>query len=158
VPVAGSYDGYHALLFLHILCSIVWVGGAAITQVYALLALRTRDATRIAGFAKDVEWIGTRVFMPSSILLLLFGIGMVEKVHWSWGDAWIVFGLVVLAASAITGMAFLGPEAGRIDRAVAAGGAGSPEAQRRIRRIFVISRIELLLLVLAVFVMVFKPA
>lgn len=151
------YDGYHWMLFFHILAAVVWVGGSAVTQVYAIRATRTKDPDRVATFAKDVEWIGLHVFLPSSIVLVGLGIGLIADGPWSMGEAWVGFGLAVWILSAVTGSAFLGPEAGRINKVVAEQGVASAEAQRRIRRIFVISRIELALLVLVIFAMVIKP-
>ncbi len=151
------YDGYHWMLFFHILAAAIWFGGALVTQMYAILATRTEDPNRVAMFAKDAEWIGLHVFMPSSFVLVALGFGLVADGPWSMGDAWVAFGLAVWILSAVTGAAFLGPEAGRINRVVADQGVASEEAQRRIRRIFVISRIELTLLLLAIFAMVIKP-
>ena len=63
----------------------------------------------------------------------------------------------MFAASFITGVAFLGPESGRIGKMLEEQGADDPEAQARIARILVVSRIELTLLVLIVLDMVSKP-
>ena len=49
-------------------------------------------------------------------------------------------------------------EAGRIAKLVALHGAGSPEALARIRRILMISRIDLVVLFLIIFDMSVKPA
>ena len=49
------------------------------------------------------------------------------------------------------------PESGRIAKIIKTEGAESPEAERRIRRILLISRIELVLLLGVIFDMVVKP-
>lgn len=151
------YDGYHWMLVFHVIAAVIWVGGAAATQVYAIRATRSNDPDRVAKFAKDAEWIGLHVFLPSSLVLVALGFGLVADGPWGMGDAWISFSLAAWLLSAVTGAAFLGPEAGRIGRIIEEQGAASAEAQRRIRRIFVISRIELALLLLVVFAMVMKP-
>ena len=66
-------------------------------------------------------------------------------------------GLIAFLASAITGAGFLGPETGRISKLAGTKGADDPEVQARISRVFLISRIELVLLVLIVLDMVVKP-
>ena len=63
----------------------------------------------------------------------------------------------MIVVSIAIGAGFLGPEAGRIARATEAGGVESAEVQQRIRRIFLVSRIELVLLLAVVFDMVVKP-
>jgi uncharacterized membrane protein len=150
---------YNALKFVHVLSAVIWVGGAATVQVYALLALRSADPVRVAAFASDTEFVGTRIFLPSSLILLVSGILTVRESGgaWGYGQGWVQFGLVVIALSILTGAAFLGPESGRIARATKAGGVESPEVQARIRRIFLVSRIELVLLIAVIFDMVVKP-
>jgi hypothetical protein len=65
--------------------------------------------------------------------------------------------LAVFVASFLAGAGFLGPETGRLGKLAEEKGADDPDVQRRIRRVFLISRIELVLLVLVVFDMVVKP-
>jgi uncharacterized membrane protein len=147
---------YEFALWVHVFGAVVWVGGALATQVFGIRILRARDPVRLAGFAKDAEWIGTRVFMPASILLLAFGFVLVEEADWGY-PFWVVFGLAVLGLSVLTGMAFLGPESGRIGKLIEEHGVEYPEVQARIKRILVLSRVELVLLIAAVFDMVVKP-
>jgi uncharacterized membrane protein len=147
---------YEFALWVHIFTAVIWVGGGLAIQVYAFRILRANDPVRLAAFAKDTEWVGTRVFMPASILLLVFGFVLIAEGNWDY-DFWVIFGLVVLALSAATGIAFLGPESGRIGKLVEQHGVEYPEVQARITRILKISRVEAVLLVAVVFVMVVKP-
>ncbi|MFN8185667.1 MAG: DUF2269 family protein [Gaiellales bacterium] len=151
------YDGYHWMLFFHVLAAVVWVGGGALTQVYAFRASRTNDPNRLARLMQDAGWVGGHVFMPSAVVLVALGFGLVADGPSSMGDAWVSFSLAVWALSAVLGGAFLGPEGARIERIVNEQGAASAEAGRRFHRILVVTRIELALLVLAVFAMVMKP-
>jgi uncharacterized membrane protein len=150
---ATTYQWY---LAVHILAAVVWVGGALATQVFALRATRTNDGTRIANFAQDAEWIGMRVFLPSSLILVIFGFMLVGERDWAW-DFWLVFALAVWALSVVVGAAFLGPESGRIAKITEREGPDSAEATARLKRIFLISRIELVLLILVVIDMAVKP-
>ena len=149
-------DTYELLKTIHVLAAVIWVGGATATQVFAIRANRADDPTKIAGFARDAEWIGTRVFLPMSLILVATGFGIIADVDYDY-EAWIIIGLGAWLASAVTGAAFLGPESGRIAAAIDRDGPESPDAQRRIKRIFVISRIELLVLMIIVIDMVVKP-
>jgi uncharacterized membrane protein len=142
---------------VHVIAAILWVGGAAMIQAYAFRITRTADARRQAEFAKDTEIVGMRVFMPSGIVLLLAAIGLMINGNWSWGQNWTLLGLVAFALSFATGAGFLGPESGRIAEAIARQGPESPEAQARIRRIQMISRVELAVLLAVVWNMVVKP-
>ena len=98
-----------------------------------------------------------RVFIPATWILLLSAVGMMVNLHWSWGQNWVVLGLVAFALSFAVGAGFLGPESGRIAAAIEREGPESPEAQLRIRRILLISRAELVVLVTVIVNMVVKP-
>jgi len=148
---------YQWLLTVHILAAVVWVGGAFTLQVMAIRVVRDPDPTRLAAFARDTEVVGMRVFLPASLVLLLFGFWLVHEGNWSLSEGWLTFGLIVIGISIVTGAGFLGPESGRIARVIEAEGPASREARRRINRIFLISRIELVLLLLTVVAMTAKP-
>jgi uncharacterized membrane protein len=154
-----ALNNYNAFKFVHVLFAVIWVGGAATVQVYALLALRTHDPVRVASFAKDTEFVGTRIFLPSSLLLLVSGFFAIHESSgaWSLSQGWVQFGLVIILLSIAVGAGYLGPESGRIAKATEAKGVESAEVQQRIQRIFLISRIELVLLLCVVFDMVVKP-
>ena len=147
---------YQWYAMVHILMAVLWVGGAHAIQLFAVRILKANDPQRTAAFSKDVEWIGMRVFAPASLLLVIFGFLLVEE-----GDIgypfWVLFGLGVFAFSFFSGILFLGPESGRIGKLIETEGAAHPEVQRRIKRILLYSRVELLLLLLVVVDMAIKP-
>jgi uncharacterized membrane protein len=150
---------YEFLLYVHISMAVIWVGGGFASQFFALRALRATDPTRLASFAADVEWVGTRIFAPASGLAFVSGIWLVlDSDFWGFGDDWIVIALVLFAVTFLAGMLFFGPESGRISKLVAAEGADSPAAQARIQRILAITRADLVLLFLIVFDMAVKPS
>jgi uncharacterized membrane protein len=157
--IALALTHYSAFKFVHVLSAVVWVGGACIVQVYAFLALRTNDPVRVAAFAGDTEFVGTRIFIPSSLILLVSGVFTVHESAggWSYSQGWVQFGLAIIVLSIAVGAGYLGPEAGRIAKATARSGVESAEVQERIRRIFFVSRIELVLLLAVIFDMVVKP-
>jgi uncharacterized membrane protein len=148
---------YEWLLFFHIAAAIVWLGGGVAIQVLAIRANRTDDTARMVTIAHEAEWFGTRVFLPSSLLVLVLGIILTLDGPWDFGQTWIVLALIGYGLSFVTGAAFLGPESGRIGKLLAAEGPDSPAVQARIQRIFLISRIELVLLYLIVLDMAVKP-
>jgi uncharacterized membrane protein len=157
--IALALTHYNELKFVHVLSAVIWVGGAATAQVYALLAVRTKDPVKVAAFAGDTEFVRTRIFLPAALILLVSGILTVRDSGgaWDYNQGWVQFGLVIIALSIVTGAGFLGPEAGRIAKATETDGVESPDVQARIRRIFLVSRVELVLLLAVVFDMVVKP-
>ena len=150
-------DLYELLLAIHILAVVVWVGGATSIQVLAIRATGSGDPVRMATFAGEAEWVGMRVFMPSSIVVLLAGIALVLEGSWGFDQLWILIGLAGIAFSIVVGAAFLGPESGRLKALMEARGLEDTEVKQRLERIFMISRIELGVLLLIVLDMAIKP-
>jgi uncharacterized membrane protein len=157
--IALALTHYNTLKFVHVLAAVVWVGGACVVQVYAFLALRTNDPVRVAAVAGDTEFVGTRIFLPTSLILLVSGLFTIHESGgaWSYSQGWVQFGLAIIVLSIAVGAGYLGPEAGRIAKATERSGVESAEVQQRIRRIFLVSRIELVFLLAVIFDMVVKP-
>ena len=144
------------LLFVHVTAVVIWIGGGHLAQLLAVRAIRSGDATRMAGVALDIEWVGKRVLVPTAALTLLSGAWLVSSVGYDWGSSWVSVGLGVWLLSFLAGAFFLGPESGRIGKAIEAQGPESPEVGQRIRRILMVARVELVLLLFAVFAMTTK--
>ena len=157
LAVVGS-DAYKWLLAFHILLAVVWVGSNTAIQILVIRATRA-DADKLAYLASEIEWYGTRVLVPSSLLLVILGFILLHESSGAYdlGQGWVTFGFVVWLLSFIAGAGFLGPESGRLSKMVVERGPEDAEYQRRLSRIFLVSRIELVLLVLVVLDMTIKP-
>lgn len=149
---------YDWLKAFHILFAIIWVGGGLALQVLSIRIIRENDPANIAYFAGLIEWMGMRVFAPASGLLLIVGVWMViDSPAWDFDQFWIIAAIAVFAYSFVNGAFYLGPQSGRLKKMYEAEGPTAAGAAPLIRRLFVASRIELVLLVLIVFDMVLKP-
>jgi uncharacterized membrane protein len=144
---------YEFLLFVHVACAAVWIGGAFIFQIYGMVVERGGDAAEMAQFAGRAGHLGERVFVPASMIVLLAGIGMMIDGNWSWSQLWVVFALVAFAGSFVLGLFVISPLAKKLPAA----GPTTPEGQAIIRRIFGLIRIDLLFLFAIVFAMTVKP-
>jgi uncharacterized membrane protein len=147
---------YDFLLFLHVLTAVVWVGGGLALNFLGTRLVAAGTSAEIAGFARQVEWIGTRVFMPSSLVLLLAGIFMTIDA-WSFDELWIAIGIGGFLYSFINGAFLVGPLSGRTGKLISEKGADDPEISANIQRIFFLGRIELAVLVIVVWAMTMKP-
>ena len=147
---------YELYLTLHVLAAITWLGSALCVQVLVFRAVRTGDPARQQQVADDAEWLATRIFIPSSLAVLVFGALLVIEIPGvGFGTTWVVLGLLGYAFSFLTGILFLSPESGRIKKLIAAGDMGVAKA--KIDRITLVSRIELLILFLVAVDMTTKP-
>src|SRR3954453_18086261 len=150
---------YDFLLFVPISCAAVWVGGSSVMQFFGLRALGARSADRLVDFLGDIEWIGFRVLLPFSLGAFAAGVGLVwNAAFWQFGDDWIVIGLALFALTFLAGLLFFGPEGGRVGKLVETEGPSSPAVQARIKRLIVLTRIDLVLLFLILFDMAVKPS
>jgi uncharacterized membrane protein len=148
---------YELLLFAHLVFAMAWVGGDLMIQMFYLRA-RAAGPEAVAQFTKSVEWIGLRIINPTALLVVIFGVLLVIEVDgYEFSQFWISAALAMFLASFIVGAGFLGPESGRIDKLMEERGPTDPEVQSRVARILLVSRIELVLLVLIVLDMVVKP-
>jgi uncharacterized membrane protein len=148
---------YELLLFLHVATAVVWVGGATAVQLLAFRADRADDPLEMHRVTSGAEWLATRVFVPSSALVLVFGIALVLDGPWGFDQLWIVVGLAGYAFSFLVGTLFLSPETGRIARGIEAHGPTHETVVARIRRILVVSRFELAVLFVVLLDMSLKP-
>jgi uncharacterized membrane protein len=147
---------YQVYLAVHILTAVIWVGGGAAVHVFAVRAVKASSGERLATFSADAEWMGTRIFTPASLVLIVFGFLLIHEGNWDY-KFWIVFPIVVWVASFISGASFLGPESKRLKTAIEREGVDSPEVRQRVERIMLVSRLELGFLILVVLDMALKP-
>ena len=149
---------YEFLLFFHVSMAVVWVGGGAMIQFFALRIMKATDPMRMAEFGRDVEWISTRVFIPASLLAVVSGVWLViDSDFWGFGDDWIVIGLILFAITFLAGAGFFGPESGRLSKLAESEGPTAPVVQHRMQRLIALSRADLMLLFLIIFDMSTKP-
>jgi uncharacterized membrane protein len=148
-------ETYEILKAVHVLGAAIWVGGAIVMQVLDLRAARAPDAD-VAADLRAAEFVGTRVFIPASLIVLAAGIGLLIDGAWEL-QLWVVAGLTVWALSFFTGAMFLGPQAGKILRLIDSQGPRSSEVALRLRRLRLVSHTEDWLLVAILIIMVTKP-
>jgi uncharacterized membrane protein len=147
---------YEFLLFVHVLAAVIWVGGNISLHFIAHRAISSGDPTRMAAFAKDAEWIGTRLYVPAALVLVGAGVWMVLDAELGFGRGWIMAGIGGLTFSLLLGMLFNGPESKRLGALIDERGATDPEVERRIRRLVGSGRVELVVLLTVVFFMTTK--
>jgi uncharacterized membrane protein len=148
---------YELLLFLHVATAIIWLGAGTVIQFFAFRAERSRDAVEVHRVASDSEWLTMRLFVPSSLAVLVLGIALVLDGPWGFDQLWITLGLAGYGFSFLVGILFLGPESGRIAKLVETHGVEHELVTSRIGRILAVSRFELAVLFAVVLDMTLKP-
>ena len=148
---------YELLLFLHVVAVIVWLGAGLLIAVLVFGAARSGDRKKEGAHHRDVAWLAPRLFIPSSLATLVLGILLVIDGPWSFDQLWIVIGLAGWLVSFGLGFFYFKPEGERVGGLVEQRGPGDPEVERRLHRLNVVDRIQVLLLFLVVASMVIKP-
>lgn len=148
---------YELFLFLHVAAAIIWLGAGFTLDLLVYRGERSRDRGAQLAVYMHMEWLATRLFIPSSLAVLLFGIVLVADSPWSFSQLWIVLGLIGYLVSFGMGIGYFKPEGERIGAIVEEKGPDAPELDARIRRLNAFGRFELLVLFLVVVVMVAKP-
>jgi hypothetical protein len=106
---------------------------------------------------QKTEFLATRIFIPSSLVVLLFGILMMLKGDLDWGQFWVVAGLVGFAATFLTGIAFLSPQTKKFNALADEKGVEAPETQKALQKLLLAARFDVALLLLVVADMTAKP-
>jgi uncharacterized membrane protein len=143
----------------HVLVAVLWVGGGATLALLALMTLRMNDPIRVAQFAHQAGKVGERLYTPSSLLVLLFGIGLMtnDRSPWDWDMTFVQIALAGWALTFLVGFFYIRPTAAKLAKAIEERGPTDPEAQRLIKNILVVTRIDILILLFIVFDMTAKP-
>lgn len=153
----GIFDAYTLFKFVHVLAAVIWVGGNVVANVQGTRIRNSGEAPRVAAFARDTEWLSTRVYLPASLTVLVFGILTALRGHYSFGSAWLIIGIIGIVATALTGSLYFGPELKRLGALIEQRGVDDPEIKQRTSRLIAVARVDIVVLVVVIADMVFKP-
>ena len=148
-------DWYLLSKWLHISFAIIWVGGAFIMVMLGMAAERARNENEMVFLVRKVAWAAERVFVPSSILTLVFGL-LATWLAGLWSELWVIVGLVGVAATIAIGIIVLTPRAKKVEAGYASGGVCAPVVAT-CREMLAIAKFDLVLLFTIVANMVLKP-
>jgi len=154
---AFNADIYDGLKFIHVLAAIAWVGSGLFIQYRGSRLRHTGTPEQTANLAKEVA-DSTPWFIATSLTVLVAGVALVLYAPGlDFTDTWILLGLLGYATTFLTGFLLIRPTAEKLAAAAASEGPTSPTSQALIARIFAISRVDQVVLVLVILDMVFKP-
>ena len=149
---------YEILLFLHIVGATIWLGSAFMLQALLFRARRTQDSVLTERVSANTQWLAQRIFIPTSLAVLVLGVLLTIEGPWSFDQLWIVIALAAFATTFVWGVGVIEPEGKRLHAAIAAHGPDHPESARRSARIDAYMKLDLVLLFVVVFDMALKPS
>jgi uncharacterized membrane protein len=145
------------LVFGHVLSAMVWVGGGLMLYMLGTRARRSAEPNAVAEFSRTLSQLGPRVLMPSVLGTLVFGVWMVlESPAWSFRQPWLMIGGTLFLLALLIGSIYLSRVGIGLQRA-AERPEGRTEGTALLGRWITGYRIVVVVLLLAVWDMVFKP-
>ena len=143
------------LLSLHILTALVAVG-ATVSYFFwlrrAVLVPESRSFT-----LETIRLLERRMVVPAYVIVLLTGLGLIDRAGWAWSTPWIelalMFLVVLMALSGFYARTIKGQIA-----LVADGSVDSAEYDRLHARARLLLALKVVLIIVTVYLMVFKPA
>ena len=140
------------LLSIHILSALVAVGA---TVSYFFWLRRAVLVPESRTFTLDtIRLLERRMVIPAYVIVLLTGLGLIDRAGWAWSTPWIELALMFLVllmgfyARTIKGQVALAAD----------GSADSADYERLHARARLLLALKVVLIIVTVYLMVFKPA
>jgi uncharacterized membrane protein len=148
---------YELLLTIHVLAAVVWVGGNISLHILGRRTLKRGDPQEIVEFSNEINTVALRLYAPTSLILLVAGILLVNEAGYEFSQLWITLGFLGWIFSFIVGVGYYGPQDKKLQALVAAEGPTTAGAVANVRQALFVNQIELLILVLVIVDMTTKP-
>jgi hypothetical protein len=144
-------------LFAHITSVIFWIGAGVTVLLLSFRALESKNPDRIIEATAFGEWLSKRVFMPSALSTLLFGVLLVAFGRPTFSQFWIIFGFLGIIVTAIIGGAFVGKSSKQLVDTIKSKKLSEKKLFSLFSRVVFYSSIDVAILIIVVFDMVLKP-
>ncbi len=146
---------YTWLKFIHVVSVAVWLGGFAAIGVMNALAGRRAEPRDAGAFVVQSGALGARLVGPASGLAILSGVAGMVVGHTPL-QGWTLWGVLAVVLFIAVGAGMMRPALGRIE-AAAETGAAPDEIRMLLRRYQWLLGVNALILLSALWAMVFKP-
>jgi uncharacterized membrane protein len=146
------------LHLIHVVAAAMWVGGGVTISVIGARARRSDEPAVVRDFARLLSYVGLRVFTPAVVVVLLSGIWLVlADAEWAFTQTWVLLALAAFAVAFLIGAVYLSRSALRLERLAAEPDMSLSAAREVLGAWLVGYLVVLLVLLFALWDMVFKP-
>lgn len=150
--------GMSWLLFVHILAAMVWLGGGVMLLLIAAYTRSSSDPHAFRQFARVLPYAGLRALTPSVVVLLITGVWMIlGGVGWSFSQLWVQLALGLFALAFLVGAVYMSRLGIQINRTLTSFDVDPATANRLLNRWMLGYGIVVIILLAALWDMVFKP-
>lgn len=149
---------YELLLWLHVTCAVLWVGGGVMLTILSEMARRSRSEAEVATLLRYVSVLGLRMQAPLAGITGALGITMVLALDaFTFRSAWVGISLALWIASSALGGAYLSPREKRLIEGIGTANQLPPGLRGTADQVLTAARVESAVLLLIVFLMTVKP-
>jgi uncharacterized membrane protein len=149
---------YSVLKFVHVVSIAVWFGALVTLFLLNRLFARANDYSTVQAIGRQGASLGTKLFLPSVVITLITGIGLVQIADYGFSATWVVWGIVGLIASMVIGGALTGRTARQLGARIAAGTIDAAGIAATQRKLVVFAVLNIVLLLSVIWAMVAKPS
>jgi uncharacterized membrane protein len=147
---------YLLLTFLHIVFAMIWVGGVVMMTAFSVLLLRTSDRAFLTPLTRYSVLVSARTTGPAAGLTILTGFAAVGVGHTGF-PFWVVWGIATFIIAVAVGAVVFRRAGMEFARLLAQPDADEQAVRAGQRRMAVQQVFMVVLLLAAVWAMVFKP-
>jgi uncharacterized membrane protein len=148
---------YEFLLTIHVLAAVIWVGGGLAMHILGRRVLKRGNSQEIFEFSKEINTVALRLYAPTSLILLIAGILLVNEAGYEFSQLWITLAFIGWAFSFVVGVGYYGPQDKKLQALVAADGPTATGIVENVRQALLVNSVEQLILFLVVIDMTTKP-
>lgn len=149
---------YELFKFLHIVGAIAWVGGGIGLVILAQRFVRAKDHAGLLSLGNQGQALGTRLFMPASLVTVGFGIAMVAtEPRLAFTDLWILIGFGGILGSGVAQMLVSARNDKRFMELATEHGLDHPDVAAAARKVGYGGVLDVGILLFVVWAMVAKP-
>lgn len=147
---------YTLFKFIHVVAAMVWLGGLVAVGVLNARIAREGNSAVMAALVRQSDAFGKSFIGPSMGVALVAGIVMMIVARLGF-PFWIIWGIVAMVASGAIGGGAIRGTAARLGAVMATAARDDQQVVALQRRIALLNSLNILVLLSAVWMMVFRP-
>lgn len=137
--------------FVFVMGLALWVGGAVTGQVMVARAMIFKDHRMVVSLTREIAWIIPRLYIPAGLCAIFAGCILILLTEVSFLSWWVVLPIIVYAGIVVMGSAYSLPEYRKLNKLFSERGERDSEARRRLHKAAWVNRVELVIVVAALF-------
>jgi len=146
------------VLLGHVLFAIIWMGGSVYVEALTANAKRRSDPLALGVLFRDTSAMNQRLFSVTSSLTIASGFWLIFITSFRFEMLWIVVSVLLVGASVTTDLFYAAPRSREALDIIYDKGAADPEAAVLIEPVITAGRLRSAVLLIVLFLMIFKPA